>query len=80
MIFTWLRRRAEARARIERDATELIAEFGEEAYFEAAYRHGQDIEAAGGRWPSDHWRAVGEEIRRRTGHPRSKRQRVAEEQ
>lgn len=67
MIFAWLERRRQTRALIERDATALIAEYGDSAYHEARDRALSErlykiIDAE--RTPA-HWNQVRFEIRRR---------------
>lgn len=69
MICNWLRRRREARALIDADATAMIAEFGDSAYWIARDRALEqrlhriiDAERT-----SAHWDRVRFEIRRRCG-------------
>jgi hypothetical protein len=64
MIFGWRQRRRDARAKVERDATRLMQEFGERAYYVArdralAARCGEVIDA---NRDADHWDRVRAEI------------------
>jgi hypothetical protein len=69
MIFDWLRRRREAQARIDADATAMIAEFGDSAYQVARDRALEqrlhkiiDAERT-----YEHWDRVRFRVRKRTG-------------
>jgi hypothetical protein len=68
MIFKWLRRSREAQARIDADATAMIAEYGDSAYWVARdraleLRLHKIIDAE--RTP-EHWDRVRFQIRKRT--------------
>jgi hypothetical protein len=65
----WRRRRKEMKARVEADATAMIAEYGDSAYHVARdraleLRLHKVIEAER---PPEHWNLVRFEIRKRTG-------------
>jgi hypothetical protein len=68
-MFSWWRRRRELQSRIDADASAMITEFGDSAYWVARDRALElrlhnilDAERS-----SEHWNLVRFEIRRRTG-------------
>lgn len=65
-MIVWLRKRREYRALVERDAENMIARFGEDAYLEARLRQHDANRVIDGNRPPGHWERVKEEIRRQT--------------
>lgn len=66
----WRRRRREATALVERDATDLVAEHGIQAYGVARWRahqvdQGKVIDESR---PGGHWRAVSRRVAKLVGH------------
>jgi hypothetical protein len=63
----WLKRRREARALIERDADDLVARFGKQAYSQAGIRAFLEPETVDGNRPLGHWSRVKAAIAKRIG-------------
>jgi hypothetical protein len=66
-MFRWVRRRREYRALIEKDADDLIARFGDQAYSEATIRNREGRDVIDGNRPVDHWYRVRLVIAKRAG-------------
>jgi hypothetical protein len=66
-MIRWLRRRREARALIERDADDLMARFGNQAYSEAGIRAYLEPETIDGNRSPGHWSRVKAAIAKRIG-------------
>lgn len=66
-MFRWLRRRREYLALVQRDADDLMARFGVQAYAEASMRWRMYADILDGNRPDGHWELVQEEIAKRTG-------------
>ncbi|WP_159728334.1 hypothetical protein [Methylosinus sp. Ce-a6] len=66
-MFGWWSRRREYRALVQRDADDLMARFGIQAYAEASMRWRMDTGILDGNRPDGHWQLVQEEIAERTG-------------
>lgn len=69
-IRNWLRARQERRALVDSDARDLIARFGDQAYYEARMRDFDELRNAtvDANRPPGHWSRVKYEVARRTGH------------
>jgi hypothetical protein len=66
-MFRWVRRRREYRALIEKDADDLMARYGNQAYSEASIRDRERQVVVDGNRPVDHWYRVRLVIAERMG-------------